>query len=102
VLSGGADNDILNGGVGNDILNGGAGADQFVFDIASGTDIIQDFADGIDLIDVTGNILANDFADILAAASQDGGDVRIELNANNVLILEDFDLADLDASDFIL
>jgi len=37
----------------------------------------------------------------MAAATQVGANVRIDLNANNALILEGFNLADLDASDFI-
>ena len=47
------------------------------------------------------NFLVKDFADVLAAATQDGTDVRIELNANNVLVIENFDVADLDAGDFM-
>lgn len=51
VLSGGIGNDVLNGGdgddtlsgdVGNDTLNGGAGNDSYIFNGASGQDVISD------------------------------------------------------------
>ncbi|OYU37427.1 MAG: hypothetical protein CFE33_20825, partial [Pseudorhodobacter sp. PARRP1] len=42
-LSGGANNDTLDGGAGNDDLTGGAGDDRFVFETASGHDVIHDF-----------------------------------------------------------
>ncbi|NJR58442.1 MAG: phytase [Cyanobacteria bacterium CRU_2_1] len=47
-LVGGNGNDHLNGGNGNDIVTGGAGRDRFVLASGAGTDIITDFADGID------------------------------------------------------
>jgi Ca2+-binding RTX toxin-like protein/peptidoglycan/xylan/chitin deacetylase (PgdA/CDA1 family) len=58
-LNGGAGNDVLNGGAGSDVMTGGPGADQFVF---SGTgqsstaspDVILDFEEGIDKIDLSG------------------------------------------------
>jgi len=100
-LFGGDGDDILNGGGGNDDLNGGAGADTFVANLGFRTDRIQDFEDGIDQIDFSGNSLANDFAQVLASATQFGTNVRIDLNANNALIIEGFNLADLDATDFI-
>ena len=55
-LSGGTGSDTLDGGAGTDRLRGGAGADHFVFsslaDAASGKDLIIDFQDGIDVIDL--------------------------------------------------
>lgn len=62
VLNGGADNDDIEGGGGVDVLSGGAGSDSFIF---SGTydslppqfgeaDLITDFGNGGDLIDLRG------------------------------------------------
>lgn len=56
-LSGGAGDDRLTGGSGADRLTGGLGADVFVYATASESpfdtsDIITDFADGTDLIDL--------------------------------------------------
>lgn len=51
-LDGGSGDDILNGGSGNDTLVGGGNKDTFVFQTGFGTDIITDFRDGVDLIDL--------------------------------------------------
>lgn len=50
VLRGGDGDDILDGGDGNDSLHGGSGADQFVLAVRPGTDTIQDFTIGEDIL----------------------------------------------------
>jgi Ca2+-binding RTX toxin-like protein len=58
-LDGGAGRDILDGGTGSDVLTGGHGRDTFVFapmiqgGLAPGNDVITDFKQGHDLIDLT-------------------------------------------------
>jgi len=52
-LFGDGGHDILDGGAGLDRLNGGTGADTFVFSAGNEIDIIQDFQDGIDMIDAS-------------------------------------------------
>ena len=61
ILNGGAGNDIINGGNGsdrliggldNDILTGGGDIDTFVFAAGAGTDTVNDFVDGVDLLDI--------------------------------------------------
>jgi Ca2+-binding RTX toxin-like protein len=52
-LAGGEGDDVLNGGTGRDILTGGAGADAFTFDASFGKDMIRDFAQGEDFIDLS-------------------------------------------------
>mgnify|MGYP001358919631 FL=1 len=54
-IVGGGGDDIISGGSGDDILTGGAGVDTFKFLVGSGTDIITDFEDGIDILDYSGN-----------------------------------------------
>lgn len=49
-INGGTGRDTLDGGLGNDFLTGGAGADDFVFNLLSGTDHITDFNPGEDHI----------------------------------------------------
>jgi Ca2+-binding RTX toxin-like protein len=55
-LTGGADNDRLIGDLGNDILAGGIGSDRFVLLPGKDTDTIRDFEDGIDLLEIGGNL----------------------------------------------
>ncbi|MEO3473270.1 right-handed parallel beta-helix repeat-containing protein [Roseomonas sp. CAU 1739] len=52
-LSGGDGADRLNGGAGFDALTGGAGADVFVAAPGMGGDLVFDFTDGVDRIDVS-------------------------------------------------
>lgn len=51
LLVGGAGNDVLNGARGNDTLRGGSGSDTFVFSL--GRDVVQDFQDNIDTIQLS-------------------------------------------------
>ena len=68
-LHGGAGNDILIGGAGKDVLTGGNGEDLFVLDAPGGqalslADLITDFAQGKDHLQLTGGI---SFADLTIA-----------------------------------
>ena len=51
-LDGGNFDDVLNGGRGADILTGGSGSDTFVFGLSAGSDLITDFENGVDMIDL--------------------------------------------------
>ena len=53
-LAGGGGKDLLAGGGGRDLLNGGGGRDTFHFQRGSGTDVIEDWRDGQDVIDING------------------------------------------------
>jgi Ca2+-binding RTX toxin-like protein len=58
VIIGSAGGDALNGGAGKDVLTGGLGVDSFVFALATDTkvaawDMITDFTQGIDQIDLS-------------------------------------------------
>jgi Ca2+-binding RTX toxin-like protein len=52
-LDGGAGDDFIHDGAGADTLRGGAGADVFVFARDGAVDVIADFQDGLDRIDVS-------------------------------------------------
>lgn len=98
-LNGGVGADTLEGGRGNDILIGGAGADQFEFDLGHGRDIIRDFENGRDKIEI------DDFSraqvrQVINNAVQDGDDVVVTLSHNTSFTLEDMQLNQLDMSDF--
>ncbi|QBF34277.1 calcium-binding protein [Thalassococcus sp. S3] len=53
VIGGGAGNDRLHGGFGNDQMFGGAGADLFIFNATDGADVIGDFQNDIDTIQLS-------------------------------------------------
>ncbi|MDE0332463.1 MAG: calcium-binding protein [Nitrospinae bacterium] len=99
-LFGGSGADTLNGGAGDDALTGGAGADTFFFNGSFGDDKITDFADGEDTIDLTAMTSITGFADLSIRA--DGNDAVIDLTSQGggTIRLENFDVNDLDASDF--
>ena len=113
VLTGGAGNDIMKGGPGEDvlvadgdymdILYGGPDNDRFQFfpsDLGGG--VIRDFADGEDVIDLSGFSGISSMNDLDVVSF--GNNVRIELEGTDYLttiILPDFDSANLDNSDFM-
>lgn len=97
-LFGGAGQDTLNGGAGNDTMTGGADADVFV--LSAGSDVIRDFRAG-DRIDMSGLNNVSGFGDLDALLSQLGSSVTLEIGNGQNLTIENVDLADLGASDFI-
>lgn len=101
LLKGGFGDDVLNGHSGNDKLVGGSGADLFVF--SSGRDKVRDFdlseGDQIQLDTAAG---INDFADLVANHMvQDGTRVIIEDADGNEMWLQNTDMDDLSAADFL-
>jgi Ca2+-binding RTX toxin-like protein len=51
-LFGGSGDDVLMGGTGNDILNGGEGNDTYKFSLNDGRDVVHNYDDGLDDLDV--------------------------------------------------
>ena len=99
-LSGRAGDDTLDGGPGADLLNGGRGTDTFVFHFDDGDDTISDFTDGEDRIDLSEFDLSGFTA---LNISTDPAGVMIDLSAEGggTILLENFDMSDLDAGDFL-
>ncbi len=99
-LEGGAGADRFNGGPGSDRLSGGEDADIFVFVSGHGNDTITDFTDEQDLIDLTAFGLSG-FQDL--SVSSDANDVTVDLSpyGGGSILLAGFDIANLDATDFI-
>ena len=100
-VHGGIGNDTIYGGAGDDALSGGADDDTFVFAPGNGDDTITDFTDGDDKIDLSA------FADIASvddlSMDQREGNTVIDLSGQDggTIIVSDFDIANLDASDFL-
>ena len=95
-LAGGDGADTLTGAGGADTLTGGLAADVFVLGAGSGADVVTDFVNGLDKIDVAD--FAVPFSAIVRTAVTGG--VRVSIGGDS-LTLNGVALADLDASDFI-
>ncbi|AOF89635.1 M10 family metallopeptidase [Sinorhizobium sp. RAC02] len=89
------------GGKGNDTLTGGGGADAFYFATGYGRDIISDFQNNVDDIDLSSYNFSS-ISSVLSKSTQVGADVQIKLASTDIIVLSNFKLSDLNASDFIL
>lgn len=105
VLLGGNNEDYLDGGTSNDHLYGNAGVDTFAFSTGSGVDTVHDMVAGAgagDFIRLQGFGAAFDtFAEVLAAATDNGADTTIDFGGGNMLVLLNVVVGDLNADDFI-
>jgi len=123
-LRGGVGNDVLDGGVGGDLLDGGAGldrleggagwdrltgglgADVFVFRsfVATEMDVITDFQDGIDRIELAGltGTVSQRFAALAVRDVTVNGEMMAQVNVNGHLIrLEGMRAAQVGVGDFL-
>ena len=99
---GGAGDDVLHGGADDDTLIGDEGADTFVFAAGHGNDRIRDFTDGEDLIDLTQLSGIAGFDDLTITADGSAAVIDLTAHGGGTIRLENFDVADLDAEDFVL
>jgi Ca2+-binding RTX toxin-like protein len=100
-LIGNALANVLNGNGGDDVLTGGAGADTFWhLGAAAGNDRITDFQTASEVIVLDASAYAN-FAAVQSHAAQVGGNVVITLNASTSLTLENVQLNQLSAGNFV-
>ena len=96
--------DDITGGLGSDWLAGGGGDDTFFYSTGDGSvslseaDVISDFEDGFDLIDVSGTT-ANNIGDVTITAN--GGDAAIAVGGETLAVLTGILNTDLDGTDFI-
>ncbi|HEY9799843.1 MAG TPA: calcium-binding protein [Leptolyngbyaceae cyanobacterium] len=102
-LIGDRGNDILIGGTGNDILIGGTGNDLFVLEIGGGTDTINDFTDGQDLIALFGNLTFGQLS-ITQGTGANINDTLIRLTSSNELlaVLKGVSVNTITSSDFTI
>ncbi|MEX0302558.1 MAG: calcium-binding protein [Leisingera sp.] len=103
-LVGGSGLDTLEGGLGNDALTGGKGADTFVCSSGDGQDTIVDFEATKDAekIDLSGVGKFDSFnKGFVSRLSQQASDVLIDLLNGDTILLQDVDIAELGAEDFL-
>jgi Ca2+-binding RTX toxin-like protein len=99
VLNGGAGNDVLTGGLGDDTLIGGADADVFVFGDDDGADLVTDFEDGSDTIDLSAVDDVSGFGDL--DITDTGGSVLIDYGNGTIELDNVASAASIDQNDFI-
>ncbi|MBG6163791.1 hypothetical protein IWQ54_003462 [Labrenzia sp. EL_195] len=104
VLAGGAGHDNLNGAGGSDILSGGTGSDTFVFTSVGETNaVVTDFdtsGASTDVLQFESSVFA-DWNAVLTAASDDGADTTIVLDADSHVVLKSVLLSSLQSDDFV-
>ena len=114
-LKGGGGNDVMDGGSGSDTLTGGRGNDTmsgddftfsfdrdvFVFARRHGHDEIKRFSDDRDILDLS-RLNIESFDDIRATQIGDGVRINLTEHGGGTILLKGFNLADLDAYDFVL
>ena len=100
-LWGGDGDDELTGNGGTDWLNGGAGADIFLFEFWLGDTTLADFTDNQDRIDLTYFELSG-IDELVITSDTDGVTIDMSsIEGGGTILLDGFDIANLDAADFI-
>ncbi len=104
VLEGGAGNDTLDGGDFNDVIFGNSGNDTIIFQKTGDVDTIRDFTAGAGVADVIRLIgfgaAFNTFAEVLAAATDNGLHTTIDFGGGDMLVLRNVLVSQLNADDF--
>ena len=95
IIRGGNGADTLEGGAGDDRLTGGARVDTFVFASDGGDDVVTDYEDNLDKIQIEGNVA---FVDI--DIDQEGADAVISFGAATITLLGQ-DATELTETDFL-
>jgi Ca2+-binding RTX toxin-like protein len=99
ILNGGGGDDTLEGGGGRDMLVGGVDADTFVFNAHASSDIILDFEDGLDKIDLSGVAGVHGIEDLVLTDTATG--IEVGYVTGSFRIADISDLSTIDAGDFI-
>lgn len=94
-LVGTAGADTLIGFEGRDVLVGRKGADTFVFNAHNRRDVVKDYKDGVDMLEVEGMGRRTAFE-----AKQKGDDTIVTVKHIS-FVLSDTDATDIDKSDFV-
>ncbi len=94
-LAGEQGDDWLFGDQGNDLISGGSGIDRFILFSGSGTDTIQDFQLGTDLIALGGGLTFD-----ALTLSQSGTSTILSLDTQQLAILNDIQVSALTETSF--
>ena len=99
ILLGDVGDDILTGGAGNDTLTGGDGGDIFVISKSEGSDLITDFQNGVDFIQLNPSLTFKD----LAITTTNSGQVLVtdKIANQSLFVISGIAATDLTAADFL-
>lgn len=100
-LFGGSGNDTLKGGLGDDVMTGGKGRDTFVVNPDDGKEMITDFEDAIDVIDLSA-FHRHEGVSAVEQAYKAGRFVVLTLPNGTEVRLKGFSLAKLGLEDVLL
>ena len=92
---------MLIGGKGRDQLSGGNGADSFVYTAGMGRDVISDFDQSVDKIDLSGFAGAKNFSELQNLIGQGSNGAVVSLSVNDKFVIENVATSDLSADNFI-
>ena len=95
------DETAYDGTSGDDTLTGGAGADTFVFDPNHGNDVVTDFTNGEDVIDLSEFSTISGFSDLTVTSDENGVTIDLTAHGGGTILLQGFAIDDLDAEDFL-
>lgn len=95
ILGGGDGTDTLRGEAGADTLTGAAGADFFVFAAGDGADLVNDFRNDVDTLRLS-HATIDTWAELKAAATQQGANVVLDLGDGDIITLKNFTLNNLE------
>ena len=98
---GGKGDDMIAGGAGDDTLHGGPDNDTFVIAPGGGTDTIMDFTSGEDRIDLSAFAAIATIGDLTLEQQEENLVIDLADRDGGSIILQGFDIAGLDAHDFI-
>ncbi|WP_419827856.1 glycoside hydrolase family 113 [Sphingomonas sp.] len=99
VIAGNGGGDSIDGKGGNDLLIGGDGKDAFTVSAGNGSDTIQAFTPGSDVIHLNGYGL-DSFEKVKAIATQSGSDTMLHMANGETLTLSGVTLTSLTPADF--
>lgn len=106
IVRGGSGDDVISGGRGDDVLTGNSGRDVFVFSRRTDDDIITDFRNNFDQLDLTAYGLENVQALRDAGALVESGAGSIidltTIGGDGVIYVDDMSVSDWTGADFIL
>ena len=100
-IIGGADADVIDGGAGFDRIFGGTGADVFVMTDGFGYNRIFDYEDGVDRLNFADHASVSSIADLTIRTFNLGADTRIDVAADEFIVLVGINNTSITASDFV-